>query len=75
MSVSSPGHGLMFSNGWQRLMTPLFPAPVTFIEVSVNLLRDKVGLDVFEQVALIAFEGTEIVIASINNQLTGFFGC
>ncbi len=53
----------------------LFPAPVTFIDVSVNLLCDKVSLHVFEQVALIAFERTEIVVATIDNQLTCFFGC
>ncbi len=46
-----------------------------FTELGVAGLSDKVGLNAFVQVALIAFEGTQVVILSVNDELTGFFGC
>ena len=41
----------------------------------VACLSDKVRLDGFEEVALIALEGTQVMILSVNNELTGFFVC
>lgn len=51
----------------------LFPAAMALIDVGMRLLRHKVRLNIIEQLALIAFERPEIVIAAIDNQLTGFF--
>jgi hypothetical protein len=47
---------------------------MAFTELGVAHLSDKIGLDGFEEVALIAFQGTQVVILGVNNELTGFFG-
>jgi hypothetical protein len=44
-------------------------------DLGIARLGDKVGLDGFEEVALIALEGTQVVIPGVNNELTGFFVC
>ena len=46
---------------------------MAFVEVGVARLGNKVSLDSFEQVALIAFKGTQVVVARVNNELTSFF--
>ncbi len=48
---------------------------MAFTEFGVACLGDKVGLDGFEEVALIALESTQVMILSLNNELTGFFVC
>jgi hypothetical protein len=47
---------------------------MAFAELGVAHLSGKIGLDGFEEVALIAFEGTQGVILGVNDELTGFFG-
>ncbi len=51
---------------------PLRPSPMAFAELGVARLGDKVGLDSFEEVVLIALESTQIMILAVNHQLTGF---
>jgi hypothetical protein len=46
-----------------------------FTEFGVAGFSDKVGLNAFVQVALIALEGTQVMIVGVNDELTGFFGC
>jgi hypothetical protein len=46
-----------------------------FTDLGVAGLSDKVGLNAVVQVALIAFKGTQVVIFSVNDELTGFLGC
>lgn len=53
----------------------LLPTSMTLVDFGVALLRHKVGFDIFKQLALIAFERSEIVVATIDYQLTGFFEC
>jgi len=52
---------------------PLLKSPMALTDLGVACLGDKVGLDGFEEVALIALEGTQVVIPGVNNELTGFF--
>jgi len=40
---------------------------MSFAQFGITLLGDKVGLDAFEQVALIAFKRTEVVILTLND--------
>ena len=54
---------------------PLLKAPMALTDLGIARLGDKVGLDGFEEVALIALEGTQVVIPGVNNELTGFFVC
>ena len=54
---------------------PLFQPPMPFTELGVAGFSDIVGLNAFVQIALIAFEGTQVVIFGVNDELTGFFGC
>ena len=46
-----------------------------FTELGVAGLSDKVGLNAFVQIALIAFKGTQVVILTVNDELTSFFVC
>ncbi|NEO11417.1 MAG: hypothetical protein F6J98_39445 [Moorea sp. SIO4G2] len=38
-----------------------------FTDVSVTVLDNKVGFDAFEQIALIAFERTQVVVSTFND--------
>ncbi len=48
---------------------------MAFTNLGIARLGNKVGLDGFEKVALIALESTQVMILSLNNELTGFFVC
>ena len=54
---------------------PLLKSPMAFTNLGIARLGNKVGLDGFEKVALIALESTQVMILSLNNELTGFFVC
>lgn len=44
-------------------------------DLGIAHIGDKIGLDGFEEVALIALEGTQVMILGVNNELTVFFVC
>jgi hypothetical protein len=72
-SHSGPGFDVI--KGGAEADDPLLKSPMAFTEFGVACLGDKVGLDGFEEVALIALESTQVMILSLNNELTGFFVC
>lgn len=53
----------------------LLSASVSLVSFSVAVFCHKVSFNVFEQLTLITFERAQIVIATIDYQLTRFFVC
>ncbi len=64
----------MFESG-AKADDPLLQSPTPFAKFGVVGFSDKVSLNAFVQVALITFEGTQVMILGVNDELTGFFGC
>jgi hypothetical protein len=52
---------------------PAFKPPVPLTDLGIPLLSHKIGLNALVQVALISFQRPQIVIATLDNQATGFF--
>lgn len=67
--------GLDVIEGCAKANDPLLQSSVPFTEVGEARLGNKISLDGFEQVTLIAFEGRQVMILGIKDELTGFFEC